>query len=244
MAVFLSPKTSIQPKGLRSKQVESRCRIEISEVFQTRQKTIEAARREAELLLIVGIDEPERAPLQRVATVAAQPFEVLYRHSCPFDAQQFIDAVVAIAASPDNRLVERVRQQMDKGKFPCQTATNLLMAAERHLPRRETEENQSVGLQKRSDMLEKLAFVGFFDVFNDIVDEDEIEALVVGRRFLGENEILAEKRGFLACLGEKFACLRNARLTEVDARHLTADFGKGQQVSAFATTDFQHACLL
>ena len=241
MAVFLS---SIQPNGLRSKQVESRCRIEISEVFQTRQKTIEAARREAELLLIVGINEPERAPLQRVATVAAQPFEMLYRHSRPLDAQQFIDAVVAIAASPDNRLVERVRQQMDKGKFPCQTATNLLMTAERHLPRRKTEENQSVGLQKRSDMLEKFAFVRFFDVFNDIVDEDEVEALVVGRRFLGENEILAEERGFLACLGEKFACLRNARLTEVDARHLTADFGKGQQVSAFATTDFQHACLL
>ena len=92
-------------------------------------------------------------------------------------------------------------------------------------------------------MLEKLAFVGFFDVFDDIVDEDEVEALVVGRRFLGENEILAEERGFLSCLGEKFACLRNARLTEVDARHLTADFGKGKQISALATADFQHARL-
>lgn len=115
MAVFLSPKTSIQPKGLRSKQVESRCRIEISEVFQTRQNTIEAARREAELLLIVGIDEPERAPLQRVATVATQPFEVFNRHSRPFDAQQFIDTAITVAACPDNRRVEPIRQQVDEG---------------------------------------------------------------------------------------------------------------------------------
>ena len=190
------------------------------------------------------IDEPQRPSRHRVATVAAQSLEMLNRHPRPLDAQQFIDAGIAVAASPDNRRVERVRQQVDEGKFRGKTPTNLLMAAERHLPSRKTEENQSVLLQKRSDMLEKLAFVRLFDVLNDIVDEDEVETLVLGRRLLGKDEILADERGVLLRLGEKFPSLLNARLAEVDARHLAADFGKGQQISALATADFQHARLL
>lgn len=190
------------------------------------------------------IDEPQRPSRHRVATVADQSLEMLNRHPRPLDAQQFIDAGIAVAASPDNRRVERVWQQVDEGKFRGKTPTNLLMTAERHLPSRKTEENQSVLLQKRSNMLEKLAFVRFFDVLNDIVDEDEVETLVLGRRLLGKDEILADESAALLRIGEKFPCLLDSRLAEVDARHLAADFGKGQQVSALATADFQHASLL
>ena len=192
----------------------------------------------------MGIDEPQRPPYDRVATIAAQSLEPLNRHSCPLDAQQFIDAGIAVAASPDNRGIKRIRQQVDEGKFRGKAPTNLLMAAERHLPGRKTEEDQSVLFQKRSDMLEKLALVRLFDVLDDIVDEYEVETLVLGRRFLGEDEILADESAVLLCIGEEFASLQDPRLAEVDARHLAADFGKGQQVSALATADFQHTRLL
>ena len=67
---------------------------------------------------------------------------------------------------------------MHKRNFGTDTApTYLLMATERHLPGREAEEHDSVGLQEFFQTKEKGRLVLRLDVLYDIVDQHDVEAV-------------------------------------------------------------------
>ena len=67
---------------------------------------------------------------------------------------------------------------MHKRNFRAESATaDLLMAAERHLPGREAEEHDSVGLQEFFQTKEKGRLVLRLDVLYDIVDQHDVEAV-------------------------------------------------------------------
>ena len=115
---------------------------------------------------------------------------------------------------------------------------NLLVSAERHLPCRKGEKDDAVRFQIHFQPLEKCVFSFRFNMFNDIVYENDVEESVFLER-IGFQEVRAGKLPFRFECGEKFPGIVNLACCEIQSGYLASCLRERQEISAFAASDFQ-----
>ena len=138
-------------------------------------QTGEAAGPEAELGLIMGVDQPQAAVDLLQAGAAQQTLEEFYRSSRPLDFQELGNSRGTLPAPLQNPAVQPGRQQVKirKAGQPA-VGTHLLVAAERHLPGREGDECKAgTGFKIRSHAAHELILVP--DMLDDVVAENQVK---------------------------------------------------------------------
>ena len=136
-------------------------------------------------------DEPEGPVNDLVIVSCAECFEFLRGHAGPLDAHQFIYLGLVLSEHPQPAFVYTCWQDMVEWHFRAHFApADLLVSAERHLPGRESEKYDSVLFQIEAQACEKCILAFGFDMFNDIVDQHDIEFVFSFER-IGFQEVSA-----------------------------------------------------
>ena len=120
---------------------------EVAEERDVVEAEAQTGRSEIELGLVVRADQPE-FPLHDLETgFSAKALELLRSHLGSLDAQKLFNLCGIFLEYSQVASVKAGRQEVHERNFGADTApTDLLVASERHLPGRESEEHYSVGL--------------------------------------------------------------------------------------------------
>lgn len=113
------------------------------------------------------------------------------------------------------------------------------MATERHLPGRESEEHDSVGLQEFFQTKEKGRLVLRLDVLYDIVDQHDVEAVFPSGHI---QKVSADELARHIPFCEIFLGVGYLVGSQVYACHGASRFGERQKISALAAANLQHPC--
>ena len=140
------------------------------------QAKAQTQRLETELYLVMGIDKPQPSVQDTAPFSLAYLFEGFRCHLRAAYAQQFIYLPL--------RFLEQTEQSPVKGKrqkvYPRKSMENLvaaylLMPSERHEPGGESQEGDASRRQGLLDQPYESSLVFRRDVFDDIVDKDQVE---------------------------------------------------------------------
>ena len=125
----------------------------------------------------MGIYQPEGS-LGYVETCCCSQFlKMLDSHPASLDIQKLVGATLGVAAQPNEHTIDNIRQQMNVWQLRNQTLDYLLMAPERHLPSRETDENNSSLSKELFGMGEELLLLLGRNMFDNIVHQYDIITL-------------------------------------------------------------------
>lgn len=213
---------------------------EVAEERDVVEAEAQTGRSEIELGLIVRADQPE-FPLHDLETgFSAKALELLRSHLGALDAQQLINLCGIFLEYSQVASVKAGRQEVHERNFGADTApTYLLMATERHLPGRESEEHDSVGFQELLYAGEEGRFVIRLDVLDHIVDQHDVETVVPSGHI---QKVSADELARHIPFGEIFLGIFYLVGSQIDARHAASRFGERQKISALAAANLQHPC--
>ena len=199
-----------------------------------------SGRAEVELGLVVGADQPQLALDNLKTGFFAETLKLFGCHLGALYAQQFIDFGLVFLEYLQVASVKAGRQQVCERHFGAEpTPADLLVAAERHLPGRESEEHDSVGIQEFLYACEESRFVLRLDVFDHVVDQHDVETVIPRRH---AQKVSADELTGHIPFGEIFLGVFYLVGSQVYACHGAARLGERQQVSALAAADLQHPC--
>lgn len=213
---------------------------EVAEERDVVEAEAQTGRSEMELGLVVGADQPQLAFNNLKTSLFAEALELFRSHLRALDAQQLINLGWIFLEYSQVASVKAGRQEVHKRNFGADTApTDLLVASERHLPGRESEEHDSVRLQELLYAGEEGRFVFRLDVLYHIVDQDDVKTVVPSGHI---QKVSADELARHIPFGEIFLGIFYLVGSQIDARHAASRFGERQKISAFAAADLQHPC--
>lgn len=129
---------------------------------------------------------------------------------------------------------------MREWNFRADSASaDLLVATERHLPGRESEEHDTIRFQELFDSCEESGFIFRLNVFDDIVDEYDVETFVSG--WHGQEIPACELSGHIPFC-EIFLGVFYLVGCQIDACDGTSYLSERQQVAALTAADLQDTC--
>lgn len=200
----------------------------------------QSGRAEMELGLVVWADQPQLALDNLKTSLFAETLELLRSHLGTLDAQQLIDFGRVFLEYFQIASVKTGRQEVCERDFGAEPApTDLLVASERHLPGRKSEEHDCVWLQELPDAGEEGRFVLWLDVLDHIVDQHDVETVFPSGHI---QEVSADELAGHIPRGEIFLGIVYLVGGQIDACHRASRLGERQKVSALAAADFQHPC--
>ncbi len=224
-----------------AKQIPGGGGKEIAQVGNPCKERPHASRLEVELLLVVGIDEPEGALQDGEAGKGCLLLETFDGHARGSYVHQFAYVTCRGSAHFQQAFVEWLWQQMDEWKHGGKTDADLLMTAERVLPSWKAKEDDAALSEEGLDVKHEGLFVNGLDMFYHIVNKNKVVALRLALWLFCKDEVLANERALSVVLPEKSAAFIDALLIDVYACHLASLFRERKQIAALATAYFQNA---
>ena len=213
---------------LLCQQVETGGGEEVAEILDAREGGGESSGSEAELLLVVGIDQPQ-LPVDDAEMAGAECFLKPF-DGCPaaFDVEQFGDGTLVLFGQvAQDGCIKPVGQQMNERQLGAPPAlAYLLVSAKRHLPSRKGSKENSLLFQKVADVGEEGLFRS--NVLYHIVQDDDVVffLFVFGNR--GFEKVGADESALLLVPGKEVMGLVNAALCEGNSGNCAAEPGKGK----------------
>lgn len=184
-----------------------------------------------ELLLVVGIDEPQLAVDDSISRLTCQLFEALDGHPGLLDGQQLLYQRRRCAAGAKQFCIQHIGQQVDERQLRRHADTYLLMTAKRIVPGWEAEEHDAAKAQETADMEKEGILSQRWYVLYHVVYQYQVVPTGFFARSREGQEVLADKLSLLARLLEELPGLLNAAPVDVDALHVAALLGEGKQVA-------------
>ena len=120
----------------------------VSQIRNRRKGKLQFSRIQAELDLIVRIDEEQSPIAENQIRLAHKPFKCFNCDSSSPYRHQFARAGITFSRQSDEAFVQNFGQKMDERKMRKNPVpTDLLMPSKRHMPGRKRDEDDSVPIQ-------------------------------------------------------------------------------------------------
>lgn len=163
--------------------IKARCGEEVSYMPHPPHRRPKKARTKTELRFVMGIDK-EECSVANCEMFVAQSFEQLDGTARLFYFKKLGSDACIFAESPQNAAIDASWQQVKPRQMRQQFASAyLLMSAKRHLPSRERHEDDALGAQEFTYLVQEQGLV--HDVFYHVVADYQVE--MVFKFFDGEH---------------------------------------------------------
>ena len=191
-----------------AQQIKGRSDEKVAHIRYMSQPIPQHARTQAELGLVVGIDEPELAAEHGKSFFFGKTLELFHRYARFANTHQLVHVLFLNPAAFENAAVQRQRQQMQERRVRAEpAAAYLLVTAKGHVPRRESEERYPAGTEKTHCCMQESRLVGY--MLYHVVRKHNVELSV--EPAVAVEHIAAHKAAFHPVLGKTSAPVLCAR---------------------------------